>query len=82
MWQPFFTPSRSPLIYQRWTVLAPEAQGIPIFDRGARYPGGSQYGARYNHIGAHKEGSGGLWQQMGYQGLDPEGITKSIRALL
>ena len=55
VWQPFFTPSRAPLINQRWTVLAPEAQGIPIFDRGARYPGGSQYGARYNHIGAGYE---------------------------
>ena len=37
---------------------------------------------RYNHLGAHKEGPGGLWQQMGYQGLDPEGIMKAVRALL
>lgn len=37
---------------------------------------------KYNHIGTHKEGCGGLWQQMGYQGLDPEGIVKSIKALL
>jgi transketolase len=37
---------------------------------------------KYNHIGTHKEGSGGLWQQMGYQGLDPEGIAKSIKALI
>ncbi|HEY4211786.1 MAG TPA: transketolase C-terminal domain-containing protein [Steroidobacteraceae bacterium] len=36
---------------------------------------------RYNHIGTHKEGSGGLWQQMGYQGLDPKGIMASIEAL-
>ena len=35
----------------------------------------------YNHIGVHKEGSGGLWQQIGYQGLDPEGIEKATRAL-
>ena len=28
-----------------------------------------------------RKGSGGLWQQMGYQGLDPDGITKAIRAL-
>lgn len=55
VWQPFFTPSRSPLINQRWTVLPTEAQGIRIVDRGARYPGGSQYGARYNHIGAGYE---------------------------
>jgi transketolase len=37
---------------------------------------------RYNHIGTHIEGSGGLWQQMGYQGLDPAGIYKAVKALL
>jgi transketolase C-terminal domain/subunit len=37
---------------------------------------------KYNHIGTYKEGSGGLWEQMGYQGLDPEGIMKSIKALV
>jgi transketolase len=37
---------------------------------------------RYNNIGTHKEGSGGLWQQMGYQGLDPDGIMKAIKALV
>jgi transketolase C-terminal domain/subunit len=36
---------------------------------------------RYNHIGTHKEGSGGLWQQMGYQGLDSQGIAAAIEAL-
>jgi transketolase C-terminal domain/subunit len=40
------------------------------------------YKGRYNHIGAHKEGPGGTWQQMGYQGLDPDGIMKSVKALL
>ncbi len=30
---------------------------------------------RYDHIGTNREGCGGLWQQMGYQGLDPAGIT-------
>ena len=37
---------------------------------------------RYDHLGTHREGSGGLWQQMGYQGLDPAGIMKAIEALL
>jgi transketolase len=36
---------------------------------------------RYNHIGTYKEGAGGLWQQMGHQGLDPEGIIKAVQAL-
>ena len=36
---------------------------------------------RYDHIGTHLEGSGGLWQQVGYQGLDPDGIMKAVKAL-
>jgi transketolase C-terminal domain/subunit len=37
---------------------------------------------KYNNIGTNREGSGGLWQQMGYQGLDPAGIAKAIKALV
>ena len=37
---------------------------------------------KFNHIGTHKEGCGGLWQQMGYQGLDSEGIERAILALV
>jgi len=36
---------------------------------------------RYDHIGTHKEGCGGQWQQMGYQGLDPQGIAAAVRGL-
>lgn len=36
----------------------------------------------YNNIGAHKEGPGGLWQQVGFQGIDSEGIQKAVKALL
>ncbi len=36
---------------------------------------------RYNHIGTHREGSGGLWRQMGYQGLDSQGIQRAIKQL-
>jgi len=42
----------------------------------------SGFKGKYNHIGTHKEGSGGQWQQMGYQGLDPRGISKAIKDLL
>jgi transketolase len=35
----------------------------------------------YNHLGTNREGSGGLWQQMGHQGLDPAGIIKAVKAL-
>jgi transketolase len=37
---------------------------------------------RFNHIGTHMEGGGGLWQQMGYQGLDSDGILSAISALM
>jgi hypothetical protein len=67
VWQPWFTPSRTPLLNQRWTVLPAEAAGVNIVDAGARYPGGSQYGARWNHIGQGYEYS--LCFFDGYQNL-------------
>jgi transketolase len=36
----------------------------------------------YDHIGIHLEGCGGLWQQMGYQGLDSASIATMVRRLL
>ncbi|MEM7626300.1 MAG: transketolase C-terminal domain-containing protein [Planctomycetota bacterium] len=40
------------------------------------------FAGKYTNIGTHKEGSGGLWRQMGYQGLDPEGIAESFKTLV
>lgn len=48
VWVPVFTPSRMPLVGQRW---APLPADVPLRDLGARYPGGSQMGVRWNHIG-------------------------------
>jgi transketolase len=36
---------------------------------------------RYNHLGVYREGCGGLWQQMGHQGLDSAGIQAAVKAL-
>ncbi len=49
---PFFTPSRTPLINQRWVVLPP---GVPVANGVTRYPGGSQQGIRWNRLGAGYE---------------------------
>jgi len=38
------------------------------------------YTPKYTHIGTHKEGCGGLWEQFPHQGLDPEGIIASFKA--
>jgi hypothetical protein len=48
VWSPRFTPSRVPLLTQRWVVLP---EGVPIGELAPRFPGGSQAGARWNHIG-------------------------------
>src|ERR1700681_4955691 len=55
IYQPWFTPSRTPLINQRWTVLPPQLGGVNIVDAGARYPGRGQYGLRWNHVGSGYE---------------------------
>ena len=48
VFSPRLTPSRVPLLDQRWVVLP---AGVPVVDGGVRYPGGPQEGARWNHIG-------------------------------
>lgn len=55
VYQPWFTPSRTPLLNQRWTALPPETSGVAITDAGARYPGRGQYGARWNHLASGYE---------------------------
>jgi hypothetical protein len=54
---PRLTPSRLPLIDQRWTVLPPEAAGITLVDLGNEFPEKTQQGVRWNHVGGRVEGS-------------------------
>ena len=49
---PRLTPSRVPLLNQRWAVLP---AGIPIAEQPPDFPGGPQFGARWNHIGRAAE---------------------------
>lgn len=37
---------------------------------------------RYDHIGSHLAGVGGIWEQLPHQGLDAAGIEQKVRALL
>ena len=55
VWQPRFTPSRSPLLNQRWTVLPPVLGQFQLNDLGAAFPGRSSFGARWDHNGAGYE---------------------------
>jgi hypothetical protein len=52
VWVPLFTPSRVPLLDQRWSNVP---VGIAIDQLAPAYPGGSQFGARWNHIGSVAE---------------------------
>lgn len=37
---------------------------------------------KYNNIGINREGSGGLWQQHGYQGIDTDGVQATFKKLI
>jgi hypothetical protein len=51
VWVPRFTPSRVPLIDQRWTAAPSDLASVTLVDRGARLPDGSQGGVRWSHVG-------------------------------
>jgi hypothetical protein len=57
VWSPQLTPSRLPLFNQRWTVLPPAVQGIPIEDGGSILPSGSEQGVRWSHAGSRFDAS-------------------------
>jgi transketolase len=37
---------------------------------------------KFAHLGTHKEGCGGLWEQYPHQGLDPESIMSKVKELV
>jgi len=63
VWSPRFTPSRLPLLDQRWVVIP---RGLPeelrLVEAGARLPGGPQFGVRWNRLGGGFEYSLSFYQ--------------------
>jgi len=53
VWVPVFTPSRIPLVGQRWTVVPAGAPSIVLV--APQLPSGPQTGMRWNHTGARVE---------------------------
>src|SRR5205823_8320444 len=51
VWLPQMTPSRLPLLTQRWTVIPPEAAGFTLQDKGSVFPSASEQGIRWSHSG-------------------------------
>ncbi len=54
VWAPRFTPSRTPLLDQRWTVASPELAPL-LHDVDRPLPTRDQFGARWTHLGAGYE---------------------------
>ena len=54
VWLPVFTPSRIPLLEQRWTVTPPGAPAA-IVTAAPDLPEGSQTGIRYSHVSSRLE---------------------------
>src|SRR5262249_19943950 len=55
VWVPRFTPSRTPLVDQRWTVVPAAAANLILVDTGAVFPEGAQESMRWGHVGASIE---------------------------
>jgi len=66
VFQPRFTPSRTPLLNERWTVLPDNLNGFALRDLGALFPGRSAFGGRWNHLGAGYELSASFYDGFNY----------------
>ena len=55
VWVPQLTPSRLPLLDQRWAIVASVAESMSVVDGGSRVPRGPQYGVRWRHTGERIE---------------------------
>jgi len=51
IWVAQMTPSRLPILNQRWGPLPPEAARLSLEDRGSVFPEGSEQGFRWSHSG-------------------------------
>jgi hypothetical protein len=55
VWAPRFTPSRIPLVDQRWSAPPAGVPAVRVLDGNAPLPSRSQFGIRWSHIGAAAE---------------------------
>jgi hypothetical protein len=55
VWLPFFTPSRIPLLNQRWAPAPADVPAMALKEGGGFFPQGSQAGLRYSRIGLRVE---------------------------
>jgi hypothetical protein len=66
------TPSRLPLVSQRWAIIPAEAAALPIVDFGGALPERSQAGVRWRHVGDRLELAGSFFDGVNHI---PEVVT-------
>ena len=75
VWVPRFTPSRVPLVDQRWTVL-PAGVSVPAQALPRALPDGSQVGVRWNHTGAGLDWSAAFFDGFNHlPNIEATGLT-------
>lgn len=84
VWVPWMTPSRVPLLDQRWTSV-PNRPPVPLVDEGAVVPSGSEVGVRVTHTGRGYEaaatfydGFNNLPDVVTQPNLSPNGVPLSV----
>ena len=65
VWVPRLTPSRMPLLGQRWTVLPQTAEGLVLTQASVALPTRDQFGARWSHAADGYE-----WSVSAFDGLN------------
>jgi len=66
VWLPRFTPSRIPLLDQRWTAVPIDAPLVQLIDAGATWPERGQAGVRWSHVGNRVEYSVSLFDGLNH----------------
>lgn len=66
VWLPHLTPSRLPLVDQRWTFLPDSVAGLEVVDRGSVIRDDPQYGGRFRHTGGRFEGAFSYFEGMNH----------------
>jgi hypothetical protein len=74
--QPIFTPSRLPLLNQRWTLVPERFQHITVSDTVNRIPGGTQLGARWKRSSTRYEASLSFFDGFNYLPLIGRSINR------
>jgi hypothetical protein len=83
VWVPRFTPSRVPLLDDRWSAVPDAGVAGPLVDRGAVLPKGSEFGIRWGHAGAGVEYSLSLFDGFNHLpniGVQPRLVQNEVPA--